>query len=411
MVHSTELISPQNVWTAWSLKPGVVAGLGLTAWLYSRGSWRLWDNAGSGHGIRRWEALVFGLGWVSLAIALVSPLHLMGEVLFSAHMAQHELLMVVAAPLLVLGRPIVAFLWAAPISWRRIAGTISGRSSVQRTWHLLTLPAVAWAVHAIAIWLWHVPALFQATLDSDLIHTTQHLSFLGSALLFWWSLLRVREGRLGRPGAVLYLFTTALHTSLLGVLLTFSDRVWYPLYQSSTAPWGLTPLEDQQLAGLIMWIPAGVAYLVAALAVAASWLRLPRRGATLTPRAGAAGLVTVMLVALTLAGCKRSTAMTPAAANQITGGIPQRGALAIRQYGCGSCHTIPGVSGARGTVGPALAGISGRPYIAGVLINTPSNLIRWIHHPQQVDPLTAMPDVGLTEAAARDIASYLYTLK
>jgi cytochrome c1 len=103
--------------------------------------------------------------------------------------------------------------------------------------------------------------------------------------------------------------------------------------------------------------------------------------------------------------------MTPAAANQITGGTPQRGALAIRQYGCGSCHTIPGVSGARGTVGPALAGISGRPYIAGVLTNTPSNLIRWIHHPQQVDPLTAMPDVGLTEAAARDIASYLYTLK
>ena len=109
-MHSTELISPQNVWTAWSLKPGVVAGLGLTAWLYSSGSRRLWDNAGPGHGIRWWEALVFGLGWVSLAIALVSPLHRMGKVLFSAHMAQHELLMVVAAPLLVLGRPIVAFL-------------------------------------------------------------------------------------------------------------------------------------------------------------------------------------------------------------------------------------------------------------------------------------------------------------
>ncbi len=273
MVHSTELISPQNFWTAWSLEPGVVAGLGLTAWLYSSGIRRLWRNAGSGHGIRRCEALLFGLGWASLAVALVSPLHLLGEALFSAHMAQHELLMVVAAPLLVLGRPIVAFLWAVPMPWRRTAGSISARPSVQRTWHLLTLPAVAWTVHAVAIWLWHVPALFQATLDSDLIHTAQHLSFLGSALLFWWSLLRVREGRLGRPAAILYLFTTALHTSLLGVLLTFSDRVWYPLYQSSTAPWGLTPLEDQQLAGLIMWIPAGVAYLVAALAIAASWLR------------------------------------------------------------------------------------------------------------------------------------------
>jgi putative membrane protein len=411
MLHSTELINPQNVWTAWSLEPGVVAGLGLTAWLYSRGSRRLWNNAGPGHGIRRWEALVFGLGWLILAAALVSPLHLMGEVLFSAHMVQHELLMVVAAPLLVLGRPIVAVLWAVPISWRRIAGTLSGRSSVQRTWHLLTLPAVAWGIHAIAIWLWHVPALFQATLDSNLIHTAQHLSFLGSALLFWWSLLRVREGRLGLPAAILYLFTTAVHTSLLGVLLTFSDRVWYPLYQSSTAPWGLTPLEDQQLAGLIMWVPAGVGYLVAALAVAATWLRLPQRGVAVPARAGAAGVITVMLVALAPLGCKRSTAMTAAAANQVTGGNPQHGALAIRQYGCGTCHTIPGIAGARGSVGPALAGISGRPYIAGVLTNTPSNLIRWIHHPQQVDSLTAMPDVGLTEAAARDIASYLYTLK
>ena len=405
------MISPQNVWAAWSLEPGVVVGLGLTGWLYWSGIRRLWRNAGLGHGVRRSEALFFGLGWASLAFALVSPLHLLGEALFSAHMAQHELLMVVAAPLLVLGRPIVAFLWAVPMPWRRAAGNIPARPLVQRTWHLLTLPAVAWAVHAVAIWLWHVPALFQATLDSDLIHTAQHLSFLGSALLFWWSLLRVREGRLGRPAAILYLFTTALHTSLLGVLLTFSDRVWYPLYQSSTAPWGLSPLEDQQLAGLIMWIPAGVAYLVAALAIAASWLRVPGQSVTVPARAGATGLVMVMLVALTLAGCERSTAMTPAAATQITGGIPQRGALAIRQYGCGTCHTIPGIPGARATVGPALAGISGRPYIAGVLTNTPPNLIRWIHHPQQVDPLTAMPDVGLTEPAARDIASYLYTLK
>jgi len=410
MVHSSELIGPQNVWTAWSLEPAVVLGLGLTAWLYSRGIRRLWRNAGSGHGVRRGEALLFLLGWATLAVALISPLHVMGEALFSAHMVQHELLMVVAAPLLVLGRPIVALLWSVPMSWRRGAGSISAGSTVQRTWHFMTLPAVAWTVHAVAIWLWHVPTLFQATLDSDLIHTAQHLSFLGSALLFWWSLLRVREGRLGRPAAILYLFTTAVHTSLLGVLLTFSDRVWYPVYQSSTAPWGLTPLEDQQLAGLIMWIPAGVAYLVAALAIAASWLRLPGRSLSV-PRARAAGVVTLMLAGFSLAGCKRSTAMTPAAASQITGGIPQRGALAIRQYGCGTCHTIPGIPGARATVGPELAGISGRPYIAGVLTNTPTNLIRWIHHPQQVDPLTAMPDVGLTEPAARDIASYLYTLK
>jgi putative membrane protein len=114
--------------------------------------------------------------------------------------------------------------------------------------------------------------LYQETLASDAVHSMQHLSFLGTGLLFWWALLAGREGRLGRPAAVLYLFTTSLHTTLLGALLAFSSTVWYPLYQSRTAPWGMTPLEDQQLAGLIMWVPAGLAYLIAALAVAASWL-------------------------------------------------------------------------------------------------------------------------------------------
>jgi cytochrome c1 len=161
---------------------------------------------------------------------------------------------------------------------------------------------------------------------------------------------------------------------------------------------------------LIMWIPAGLAYLIAALAIMASWLQEPRRKLALVGRANPA-LLLLLLTCLTITSCKRSTAMSDAAAAQITGGNPARGALAIRLYGCAACHTIPGIPGARATVGPALAGISGRPYIAGVLLNTPTNLIRWIHHPQQVDPLTAMPDVGLTESDARDIASYLYTLK
>jgi putative membrane protein len=187
-------------------------------------------------------------------------------------MAQHELLMVVAAPLLVLGRPLVPFLWALPMSWRRTAGNWSAAGPVRRLWELLTLPLVAWAMHAVAIWLWHAPGLYQASVRGEGMHALQHVSFLATALLFWWALLRGREGRLGRPSAVLYLFTTALHTTVLGALLTFSARVWYPVYDWSTAPWGLTPLEDQQLAGLIMWVPAGLVYLIAALAIAATWL-------------------------------------------------------------------------------------------------------------------------------------------
>jgi cytochrome c oxidase assembly factor CtaG len=225
--------------------------------------------------VQLWEVGVFGAGWVLLLIGLVSPLHRLGEVLFSAHMAQHELLMAAAAPLLVLGRPIVAFVWGVPMSWRRTAGSWSAARPVRAVWGTLTRPLVAWTLHAIAIWLWHAPPLYQATIASDAVHTLQHLSFLGTGLLFWWSLFRGRQGRLGTPFAVVYLFTTAVHTSLLGALLTFSSRLWYPLYASSTAVWGLTPLEDQQLAGVIMWVPAGLAYLIATLAIAGSWLREP----------------------------------------------------------------------------------------------------------------------------------------
>ncbi len=406
--HDGEPLAPHDLWSGWSLEPLVLLGLATTGVIYLRGVLALWRSAGPGHGVRRWEAGAFALGWLALALALVSPLHRLGGALLSAHMVQHELLMTIAAPLLVLGRPVVAFLWAIPPSWRRRAGAVSAAPPISAVWGWLTLPAVAWSLHALAIWLWHAPALYQATLASEAMHTAQHLSFLATALLFWWSLLQIREGRLGRPAAVVYLFTTAVHTSLLGALLAFSDRLWYPRYGTSATGWGLTAIEDQQLAGLIMWIPGGLAYLVAALAIIASWLRHPVRAIVYERRA--INLLLIVSGAL-IVGCRRGSAMSPQESARVAGGSPERGALALRHYGCATCHTIDGIPGADATVGPALNGIGGRPYIAGVLTNSPGNLIRWIQDPQQIDPLTAMPDVGLTDSAARDIVSYLYTLK
>jgi putative membrane protein len=275
MMGADHLLTPSEVWSGWSVEPVVIASLGITAWLYVRGVHALWQSAGEGRGVTRWETAAFAAGWGTLLLALLSPLHRLGQVLFSAHMAQHELLMAVAAPLLVLGRPLLPFVWALPMSWRRAAGSWVAVPPVRRAWWLVTLPPAAWTLHAAAIWLWHAPPLFQATLRSELIHSLQHLSFLGTGLLFWWTLLRGRQGRLGGPAAVLYLFTTSLHTTVLGALLTFSSRLWYPLYGSSTAAWGLTPLEDQQLAGLIMWVPANLAYLVATLVIVSGWLKEP----------------------------------------------------------------------------------------------------------------------------------------
>jgi putative membrane protein len=258
---------------SWSWEPGILLCLALTAWVYFRGLRRLWRESERGRGIRRWEAVAYACGWLSLFIALVSPLHPWGRVLFSAHMMQHEILMLVAAPLLVLGRPLIPFLWALPLNWARRVGNWGKAAWFQRGWRALTHPFVAWAIHAVALWVWHAPVLFQATLTSEWVHTLQHLSFLLSALLFWWSLIHGRQGLMGYGAATLYVFTTSVHSGLLGALLTFASSVWYPSYIGLTSSWGLTPLEDQQLGGLIMWIPAGLVYLVAGLALFAGWLR------------------------------------------------------------------------------------------------------------------------------------------
>jgi putative membrane protein len=275
--HGGKPHHPRDLLTTWGLEPFVLLSLALSAWAYWRGVRRLWREAETGRGIRRWEAWAYAGGWFALFVALVSPLHPLGRVLFSAHMTQHEVLMLVAAPLVVLGRPLIPFLWAMPLEWARTVGAWGRAAWLQKVWRALTNPLAAWAIHAVALWVWHVPALFQATIDHELVHTAQHLSFFLSALLFWWAIIHGRRGLKGYGAAVLYLFTTSVHSGALGALITFASSVWYPAYLKTTESWGLTPLEDQQLGGLIMWVPAGLVYLVAGLALFAGWLRESER--------------------------------------------------------------------------------------------------------------------------------------
>jgi putative membrane protein len=255
----------------------------VTALLYLAGVRRIWRQIGVGQGMRRWEVMAFAGGWLALVVALVSPLDALGSALFAAHMTQHEVLMLVAAPLLILGRPLRASLWALPPAWRQQLAETGRAKSVQRTWGALVNPFVAWFLHAVILWLWHVPFLFEATLTNEAVHAAQHISFLLSALLFCEALIFGHEGRMGYGAAVLYVFTTAVHTSVLGALLTFSNTLWYPVYQETTAAWGLTPLEDQQLGGLIMWVPAGLVYVAAGLLFFALWLREAERRAVRRP--------------------------------------------------------------------------------------------------------------------------------
>ena len=271
--HVGEPLRPHDLWRAWTFEPVTIILLILSAGMYARGLTRLWHAAGVARGVRRRDAWAFTAGWTLLALALLSPLHALGGVLFSAHMTQHELLMTVAAPLLVLGRPLIPFVWALSPRWRRISGRWVSARVVAQPWHVLTHPASAFLLHGAAIWFWHLPSLYDATVESELMHTAQHLSFVLTALLFWWVVLQPSGVRGGAPASIGMLFGTVLHTGALGALLTLTSRLIYSAYATTTGPWGLTPVEDQQLGGIIMWVPGGLAYVVAALALVVRMLR------------------------------------------------------------------------------------------------------------------------------------------
>ena len=380
----------------WSFEPWIVAPLAVTAIVYARGareSLRRSTNARSEIGR---EIALFTTGFAVLTLALVSPIHELSEDLFSAHMIQHELMMTIAAPLLVLGKPFAPLMWGLPVNTR---------TPVARVFSFSIPPLAAFLVHGAAIWVWHAPLLYDASVRSEFVHAAQHLSFLGTALIFWWSIFHARSRKGSEGVAILYLFLTAIHTTLLGALLTVSDSAIYPAYtDATTRVWGLTAIEDVQLGGLIMWVPGGIAYLAAALYLMLGWLKPSSKRVSQLARTAA-----VIAIVASISSC--TTDRDGKWAAEMTGGSTARGKEAIRSYGCMSCHSIPGIRGANTMVGPPLAGIAQRDYIAGVLSNTPQHMIAWLMDPPKIDSLTAMPNMKVTERDARDIAAYLYTLR
>ena len=250
--------------------PGIVLLLLSTGALYVIGAQNLRRTTARSQPI---QSLCFALGWLSLLVALDSPIHELGEQLFWIHMAQHEILMLVAAPLIALGDPLVVSLYAFRPEWRRRISGISRVPILRALWSAITNPLSAWILSAAALWIWHLPWLFDKTVDNDWMHAAQHTSFFLTALLFWWPLAS-RRPAMGYGAGILYLFTTALHTSILGALLTFATRAWYRPYFATASAWHLTPLEDQQLGGLIMWIPGGSVLLVVALVLLVRWLNV-----------------------------------------------------------------------------------------------------------------------------------------
>jgi cytochrome c oxidase assembly factor CtaG len=262
--HVGRAPEPHDLWSSWSFEPVVMLGLALAVWCYARGVRRLWRAAGVGRGIAPWRVACFAGGVLAVAVALLSPIDAVAIALFAAHMTQHMLLVVVAAPLLLASDPALATLWAFDAhTRRRIAAWWRRRRVLTAIWRTLRRPIVAWTLHVGMLWLWHVPTLYEAALRDERVHVTEHAAFFLTALLFWYPIVERARGRLRIGTAVLYLFGAGLQCTLLGAAITFARQPWYVGHYGTTAAWGLTPLEDQQLAGLIMWIPAGLAYLVA----------------------------------------------------------------------------------------------------------------------------------------------------
>ena len=256
----------------------VLAGLAAAAAGYGRGWRRLRRGRRPASGRR---AAAFGAGLAVVAVALLPPLDALAGTLFAAHMAQHMLLVMVAAPLLVLGAPGLPLAVALTPAWRRRLARLRRHAAVASARRLLTRPAVAWGVHVAALWAWHLPGPYQAALASAPLHAAEHACFLGTAVVFWWVVLSAESRRRLAPGfAMLYLFAAALQGSALGAVLTFAPVPLYPLQTSS--------LADQQLAGLVMWVPADLVYLGTAGVLFMRWLASleaasPRREEAVVP--------------------------------------------------------------------------------------------------------------------------------
>jgi cytochrome c oxidase assembly factor CtaG len=257
----------------WSFEPWALAPLLLSVLLYVVGLARLARRAGnSGRTVRR-NAALFLIGWLTLAGATVSPLHEGGEHSFTLHMIEHELIMLVAAPLMALSRPLGVMIWTLPAPARTGISNWARGGATHWLWRHATAPVTATLVQLAVIWVWHAPGPFQQALRHEGWHIVQHVCFLLSALLFWWAMVFGREGRNGYGLAALCLFVTSLGGGALGALMTFAISPWYADYAAmGMGLFGLTPEEDQQLAGLIMWIPGGMIHAGAALIMLVRWL-------------------------------------------------------------------------------------------------------------------------------------------
>ncbi|MFN2557709.1 MAG: cytochrome c oxidase assembly protein [Nitriliruptorales bacterium] len=280
VAHGAQPLAPHDLWSAWNTNPLLITGFLLTVWVYHRGQSRGGRRTGD-----TWRARCFLGALVALGVALLSPLDALSGALASAHMVQHLLLVVAAAPMLALSAPSSTLLRGSPLILRQATGRWRRRLRLTTsTRRVLRHPGAVWLLHVGTLWFWHAAVPYGAALEHELVHVLEHASFLLTGLLFWHLVIGTRGAGRVSPGlGILLIFAMSMQSVFLAVLLTFAPTPWYDGYAATTTPWSLEPLADQQLAGAIMWIPAGLVYLAAALALLVGWIQRTERPAGLTP--------------------------------------------------------------------------------------------------------------------------------
>jgi putative membrane protein len=270
---------------SWDWKIEVISVLALAGTFYSRGWWQLRRRSRGAakryrHALRSrwrlavsWRLVAYWSGLFIIALALLSPIDALGQQLFFMHMVQHLLLIMVAPPLLLVANPMPFLLWGLPSRWRKKVGRLIShalhrKSGFRRGLRSATQPGIVWLVWVISLIGWHDPSLYNAALRYEWVHNLEHLTFFIASMLLWWHLtgagprLHKQFSLVGRIGLLISLVPPNMMT---GVVLSFAEEGFYSYYETVPRLWGFDVLMDQQLGGLIMWIPGSMMYIIATL--------------------------------------------------------------------------------------------------------------------------------------------------
>lgn len=268
---------PPTLATAWTPSPWLLLPLAAWTLLYAAGLRRLWGRAGIGAGVGVGGVATAATGVLVLLLSTTWPLDAYGEWSLAAHIAQHMLLIAFVPPLLLAGQPLAVAAHALPA---RVAGRLHRAlgAATSRATAALTMASV---VHGAVLLTWHLPVATTLALESDPVHWAMHGSFLASGLWLWSAMWRrIRDPHVGAGAGVVAMVAVMMQMGFLGALLTFAARPLYPIYAERVPQLGLDVMADQQLAGVLMWVPSCIPYLFGAM-----WLlyhgfaRLARRGA------------------------------------------------------------------------------------------------------------------------------------